>query len=147
LEEDVVDIVRLPEVELLDKGLMSVAFPISSATRTSHTAVVYLEFEPGGELAVHTDSAEELLLVLEGTAEGIVGDETARLETGDVAVVPALVRHGLRNVGEGKLRVLGFFASSTNVAVFEEPLPTGDQVVVVGAPMPVALPLGEPVPA
>jgi quercetin dioxygenase-like cupin family protein len=139
------DVVRLRDVELVDRGLMSVAFPISSATGTADTAVVYLEFEPGGELAVHTDSAEELLLLLEGTAEGIVGEETAQLETGDVAVVPALVRHGLRNVGEGKLRVIGFFASSTNVAVFEEPLPTGDQVVVVGAPMPLGAPMPEPV--
>lgn len=138
------DIVTLQDVELANRGLMSVAFPISSATGTADTAVVYLEFEPDGELAVHTDSAEELLLVLEGTAEGVVGDETARLEAGDIAVVPALVRHGLRNVGPGKLRVVGFFASSTNVAVFEEPLPTGDQVVVVGAPIPVALPLEEP---
>ena len=78
------DIVRLRDVELVDRGLLSVAFPISSATGTADTAVVYLEFEPGGELAAHTDSAEELLLVLEGTAEGIVGDETARLEAGDV---------------------------------------------------------------
>jgi quercetin dioxygenase-like cupin family protein len=139
------DIIRLQDLELVDRGTLNVAFPISSATGTADTAVVYLEFEPGGELAVHTDSAEELLLVLEGTAEGIVGEETAVLETGDVAVVPALVRHGLRNIGEGKLRVIGFFASSTNVAVFEEPLPTGDQVVVVGAPVPLAAPLPEPV--
>ena len=141
------DIVRLGDVELVDRGALSVAFPISSATGTADTAIVYLEFEPGGELAVHTDSAEELLLVLEGTAEGLVGDETALLETGDVAVVPALVRHGLRNVGAGTLRVIGFFASSTNVAVFEEPLPTGDQVVVVGAPMPLGARLPEPVAA
>jgi quercetin dioxygenase-like cupin family protein len=141
------DIVRLRDVELADKGSLSVAFPVSSATGTADTAVVYLEFAPGGELAVHTDSAEELLLVLEGTAEGLVGDETARLETGDLAVVPALVRHGLRNIGAGTLRVIGFFASSTNVAVFEEPLPTGDQVVVVGAPMPLGARLPEPVAA
>jgi quercetin dioxygenase-like cupin family protein len=143
-EKSTMEIVRLKDVELAESGLMSVAFPISSATGTADTAVVYLEFEPGGELAVHTDSAEELLLVLEGTAEGVVGDETARLETGDAAVVPALVRHGLRNIGDARLRVIGFFASSTNVAVFEEPLPTGDQVVVVGAPMPFGAPLPEP---
>ena len=61
-------------------------------------------------------------------------------------VVGALAPHGLRNVGDGLLRVVGFFSSSTNVAVFEEPLPTGDQVVVVGAPQPMAAPLSEAVP-
>ena len=140
-------LVNIYAAELMDRGSLRVGFPLSSATGTSSTAVVLLEFEPGGELAVHTDSAEELLLVIEGTAEGSVGDDVGRLETGDMAVVPALAPHGLRNVGDGILRVVGFFPSSTNVAVFEEPLPTGDQVVVVGAPQPMAAPLAEPIPA
>ena len=80
-----------------------------------------------------------------GSADATVGGEAGRLEAGDIAVVPALAPHGLRNVGDGTLRVVGFFSSSTNVAVFEEPLPTGDQVVVVGAPQPMAAPLAVPV--
>jgi quercetin dioxygenase-like cupin family protein len=140
-------LVNIYAAELVDRGSLRVGFPLSSSTGTASTAVVLLEFEPGGELAVHTDSAEELLLVIEGTAEGTVGDEVGRLEAGDIAVVPALAPHGLRNVGDRILRVVGFFSSSTNVAVFEEPLPTGDQVVVVGAPQPMATPLAEPIPA
>ena len=138
------NVVNIYEADLADRGAMRVGFPLSSTTGTASTAVVLLEFEPGGELAVHTDSAEELLLVIEGSADATVGDETGRLEAGDIAVVPALAPHGLRNVGDGTLRVVGFFSSSTNVAVFEEPLPTGDQVVVVGAPMPMAAPLAVP---
>ena len=141
------DVINLHQAELADNEGMRFGFPISSATGAASTAVVYLEFEPGAELAVHTDSAEELLLVLEGTAEGLIGDEVGRLEPGDIALVPALAPHGLRNVGESVLRVVGFFSSSTNVAVFDEPLPTGDQVVVVGAPLPLAAPLPETVAA
>jgi len=137
-------VVNIYEADLADRGAMRVGFPLSSDTETASTAVVLLEFEPGGELAVHTDSAEELLLVIEGSADATVGDETGRLEAGDIAVVPALAPHGLRNVGDGTLRVVGFFSSSTNVAVFEEPLPTGDQVVVVGGPQPMAAPLAVP---
>jgi hypothetical protein len=52
------------------------------------------------------------------------------------------VRHDLTNVGDGVLRVLGTFSSSTVVAAFEEALaPGGPQLFVIGAPMPVALPL------
>ena len=137
-------VVNIYEADLADKGGMSVGFPLSSGAGTASTAVVLLEFEPGADLPVHTDSAEELLLVIEGTADALIGEETGRLEPGDIAVVPALAPHGLTNVGDGILRVVGFFSSSTNVAVFEEPLPTGDQVVVVGAPMPMAAPLAVP---
>jgi quercetin dioxygenase-like cupin family protein len=141
-------VVNVYDAELDDRGGgMKVGFPLSSSTGTASTAVVLLEFEPGGELAVHTDSAEELLLVIEGTAEGTVGDEVGRVAAGDIVLVPALVPHGLRNIGDGLLRVVGFFSSSTNIAVFEKPLPTGDQVVVIGAPQPMAAPLAEPVPA
>ena len=55
--------------------------------------------------------------------------------------------HGLRNVGDDVLRVLGTFSSSTVVSTFERPF-DGDgpqQVYVIGAPVPVALPLEEPV--
>jgi quercetin dioxygenase-like cupin family protein len=121
-----------------------VAFPISSATGTAASAAVYFELDPGMHVGVHSDSAEECLVVLEGTAEGLVGDEVARLETGQVVVVPAMVRHDLTNVGDGVLRVLGTFAGSTVVATFEEPVaPGGPQVFVIGGPMPIVLPLGD----
>jgi len=136
-------VVNLDNAELADMDGLRFGFPLSSATATASTAVVYMEFEPGAELPSHTDSAEELLLVLEGAAEGTIGDETGRLQAGDIAVVPALAPHGLRNVGDGTLRVVGFFSSSTNIGVFERPLPTGDQVVVVGAPFVLAAPLPE----
>lgn len=119
-----------------------VAFPISSASGTAASACVYFELEPGTHVGVHADSSEELLIVLEGTAEGLVGDETARVEAGQVVVVPAMVRHDMTNVGDGPLRVLGTFAGSTVVATFEEPLaPEGPQVFVIGGPMPIVLPL------
>jgi quercetin dioxygenase-like cupin family protein len=97
------------------------AFPVSSATGTASTAVVYFELEPGAHLGAHTDSAEELLLVLEGTAEAVVEGEPAILEAGSLAVVPATAPHDIRNVGDELLRVVGFFSSSTVVAIFERP--------------------------
>ncbi len=136
--------IELMEVEsALDPSRrVRVAFPISSATGTAASASVYFELEPGAHVGVHTDSAEEFLIVLEGTGEGLVGDETARVEAGQIVVVPAMVRHDMTNVGEGPLRVLGTFAGSTVVATFEEPVaPDGPQVFVIGGPMPIVLPL------
>ena len=125
-------------------GGLSVTFPISSATGTADTAAVYLVFEPGGQLPEHTDSAEEWLLVLEGTIEATVDGETGILEAGQLAVVPAIAPHSARNVGDGTARVLGFFGASTNVAHFTEELAPGVKTLVVGAEPGIALPVSVP---
>ena len=125
---------------------MRVAFPHSSAVGTASTATVYFELEPGSHLGSHQDSAEELLLVIEGEGEATVGDETVPATEGAILTVPAMVLHDIRNVGSGPLRVLGFFSASTVVATFDEPAaPDGPQVFVIGAPVRIAVPLGEPV--
>ena len=125
-----------------------VAFPISSATGTASSATVYFEVDPGDHVGVHVDSAEEFLVILEGSAEALVGEELGRAAAGQVVVVPSMVRHDLTNVGAGVLRVLGTFSSATVVSTFEEPVaPGGPQVFVIGAPMPVLLPLEAGVPA
>jgi quercetin dioxygenase-like cupin family protein len=122
-----------------------VGYPLHSATGTASTATVLFELDPGVELPVHTDSAEELLVVLQGSAEARVGDQVGRLEAHQVALVPPMAPHGVRNVGDDVLRVLGTFSSSTVVSTFEEPFePGGPRVFVIGAPLRVALPLDEP---
>jgi quercetin dioxygenase-like cupin family protein len=139
----------LDDFELAPAGPgLRVSFPVSSATGTASTASVLFELDPGAELPVHTDSAEELLIVVQGTAEAHVGDDIGRLERHQVGVVPPMAPHGLRNVGDDVLRVFGTFSSSTVVSTFERPFePGGPEVFVIGAPMPVALPLVELVPA
>jgi quercetin dioxygenase-like cupin family protein len=123
-----------------------VGFPLHSAVGTASTATVLFELDPGVELPVHTDSAEELLIVLQGTGEARIGDEVGLLETHQLALVPAMAPHGIRNVGDDVLRVLGTFSSSTVVSTFDEPFePGGPRVFVIGAPMRVALQLDEPV--
>jgi quercetin dioxygenase-like cupin family protein len=126
---------------------LRVAFPLDSATGTASTATVLFELDPGAELAVHQDSAEELLIILQGTGEARVGNETGRVSKGQVALVPPMAPHGLRNDGEEVLRVLGTFSASTVVSTFEEPFEEGGpNIVVIGSPVPIGGRL-EPVPA
>lgn len=140
---------ELPKVGYEDdpKAQVNGTFPFSVATGNKSTAAVYFEVEPGNMLPTHTDSSEELLLVLEGEAEVTVGAEQARASGGDVALVPSMVPHSLRNVGYGMVRVIGFFGGNTSMATFEKPLvpleqppsepPFGERTLTI--PPPVAL--------
>jgi quercetin dioxygenase-like cupin family protein len=125
---------------------LSVAFPLHSATGAADSAIVWINLEPGGELPSHQDSAEELLLVIEGEVEATVDGETGTLGERQMALVPPMAPHGMRNVGDRPARVVGFFSASTVVSTFAEPMgPGGPQLFVTGAPAMIAVPLEEPV--
>jgi quercetin dioxygenase-like cupin family protein len=134
--------VQLAERDLIDTTSetdetrrMRFDFPISSLAGAASTAVVYFELEPGAHTGMHTDSAEETVLILSGRAEAIVGDERGELTAGGLGLVPALVPHDVRNIGDETVRVVGFFTSNTVVSVFEDPLmPVGKRIV--GTPVP-----------
>ena len=114
-----------------------VEFPVSAATGAAETAVVYFEIDPGHKLATHTDSAEEILYIAQGEGEAHVGDETARVSAGDLAVVPAMAPHGIRNVGDTRLKVVGFFREARVDSEFSAPLqPLGTASPRIGAESP-----------
>ena len=115
---------------------VKVDFPFSAATGAKNTAVVYFEIEPDHRLGTHTDSAEEIILLLGGEAEVSVGEERGRVSAGEMTLVPAMVPHSLRNVGEETVRVVGFFSSSTVMSTFDQP------IVPIGEPPSVA-PFGQ----
>lgn len=84
------------------------------------SAIVYFEIDPGKELVRHTDSAEELLFVVQGQLEVSVGDETAIVEGPAFALVPAMAPHGVRNIGTQTAKVGGFFAARHVVSHFDK---------------------------
>ncbi len=117
---------------------MRCTFPINKWAGSADSAVVYFEVEPGDRLAQHTDSAEEILYIVSGEAEAQVGDERGRLTAGDLAVIPAMVPHGLVNDGTETVKVVGFFSESEIISTFSEPMqPLGAAVLNQGAPAPV----------
>lgn len=110
-------------------------FPIFSQTGAKSSAVVYFEVEPGEHLGTHTDSAEEVVFILAGRGEAVLGKQRSALEPGNLALIPAMVPHDVINNGTETLRVLGFFSSSTVVSVFEDAFAPFDKCVV-GTPLP-----------
>src|SRR5918999_4442555 len=79
------------------------SFPITAASGAASTSLVYFEIEPGKKLSPHTHTAEEILMVLDGTAHAIVGETSRTLRQGGVAVIPAMVLHNVENAGSSVL--------------------------------------------
>lgn len=133
---------RLDELELHEGWIESdssirakFAFPMFWATGNASTAVLYAELDPGKGGPRHTDTPEELLLILEGEVEVTIGDEQTVLGAGGLVLIPSMVPHSFRNVGSSTARIVGFFSSSAVVATFEEPvMPMNSRVL--GTPTP-----------
>jgi quercetin dioxygenase-like cupin family protein len=136
--------VQTQQLELLparhrddEANVVRAAWPLHAGTGSQATAAVYFELERGTRLGRHTDSAEEVLVVLTGEVDVVVGDDRRRLSSGGLAVVPAEAPHDVIGVGFGTARVAGVFPSDTVVSVFDDEwLPFGTRVL--GTPDPVA---------
>jgi quercetin dioxygenase-like cupin family protein len=87
-----------------------------------------LEVPAGCRLPRHTDSAEETIVVVSGTAAVTVGDEEGEVPAGGVALVPECVPHEVRNAGGEPLRFVALYASADVVTTYEQPVqPDGDR--------------------
>jgi len=98
------------------------AAAISTASPTSSTQLIYFTVEPGESVGRHAHSAEETMLVLEGTVEQSIGEEHQQLSAGEVSFKPAGMIHDERNVGSETLRCVAFFTSATILHTWEVPL-------------------------
>lgn len=106
-------------------------FPLIGVHGSKELAAVYFELEPGDHLGRHTDSAEELLIVLEGDVLVEVNGEHSMVSSSSFALVPKMAPHNLVNAGATRARILGVFGGANNiVATFEkEWLPTNSNMI------------------
>jgi quercetin dioxygenase-like cupin family protein len=107
---------------------------VNSREGSASTQVFYIVCEPHKRIGRHVHSAEEVLLVLEGTAEVSVGDERARLSASAIALIPAGVPHDPINVGSDTLRCVGYLSSATALHTWEEPLMPMESTTFVTPP-------------
>lgn len=92
------------------------------AGQAASSALVHFTLEPGGRVPSHTDSAEEVVLVLAGVVEACVDDVWQEVGAGGLVLIPAMQPHTIRNVGSERATLLGFFAGADVVSTFAEPL-------------------------
>jgi quercetin dioxygenase-like cupin family protein len=90
----------------------------STGARASGSSVI--EVRAGCRLPRHTDSAEEIVVIVAGAAEVVVGDERREVPAGGVALVPEDVPHEVRNAGREPLRFVAIYASPDVVTRYED---------------------------
>lgn len=131
----------LTDLELVDVSIGAdpraqarFALPISAESE-SPNSVVYLEVDPGDRIPLHTHTAEEIFVVLQGTGIVTAGDRQWSASAGAIAVAPAFTKHGWENTGSETLRIVGFFGANVVVNEFEEPVaPLGVATFVTPIP-------------
>ena len=64
---------------------------------------------PPGRAPEHFHKYDEVIYILDGHGELVIGDETAPLEPGSCVHLPRTLVHCLANTGDGEMRVLGVF--------------------------------------
>jgi quercetin dioxygenase-like cupin family protein len=99
---------------------------------TVHAVVHENVIGPGLLVPWHRHVTEEVIVVLEGRGECRIGADSGTYQAGDVIIVPARVKHSLRNVGDVPLRQLCFFSHDPRTEFLEDD--TAQEVEVVNAP-------------
>ncbi len=79
---------------------------VGSEQGAVHTELAVGAFAPGGWLAPHIHSFEEVLYVLEGEILLDLGGRVYRLQAADYALIPTGTRHALGNSQRGQARFL-----------------------------------------
>ena len=91
--------------------------PSAGASSSGSSA---LEVQEGCRLPRHTDSAEETIVVIDGSAVVRVGDEQAEVGPGGIALIPRDVPHSVENAGPATLRFIAVYADTDVVTTYEQ---------------------------
>ncbi len=100
-------VIRAGQVERFDRGAGVVTLPYVGRWNAEGNRVTtgITVFAPGTAIPLHTHNVEESVLVLEGEAAAVVGQDSFELEAGDATWVPAGVPHRFANRGQGPMRI------------------------------------------
>ena len=100
-------VMRAGTMERFDRGAGVATLPYVGKWNAEGNLVTtgITEFEPGTAIPLHTHNVEESVLILEGQATAVIGEDSFDLEPGDATWAPAGVPHRFANRGQGPMRI------------------------------------------
>jgi quercetin dioxygenase-like cupin family protein len=87
------------------------------AIRAQHCSACVIRVAPGNKVrpAHSHPQGEEVIYILQGTGRVLVAGEVAAVRAGSVVLFPQGAVHMLHNTGDEEMKVVCFFAPSTNL--------------------------------
>lgn len=100
---------------------------------TTHTDIHENIINPGVMVPWHLHATEEVIVVLEGQGEYLTQGAVEPYREGDVLIIPARVKHALRNTGDRQIRQICVFPDDPKTERLEPEYP-GQTVEVFNEP-------------
>ena len=83
-------------------------------TQSNGLSCGYLQVDPGAELPLHFHKEQEIYIIIQGHAELLGGENTARSVTaGDTIYIPEHSWHGIKNVSQSVVEFIWIFPTNT----------------------------------
>lgn len=93
----------------------------TSALTSAHQLCIFEQWcDHGLGAPLHEHAVEEVLEVIEGTAEIWLDDETHHVTANQSVLIPRGAKHGFRNIGEGTLHVRATLAAAVFEASYDD---------------------------
>lgn len=70
------------------------------------SSLTLISFKAGKSRSIHCDEKDEAAQIIEGCADITIGEETFRLNAGEMIIMPAKIPHGLTAVKDTKMLLL-----------------------------------------
>lgn len=127
-----------------DPSLRFVAlFPIGEEKGAVLSSAAYYIIEPGRHSGLHSDNAEEIMFVTEGSGEVYIMGGSRKIEAAQFHVFPAGVPHDVYAHGGVALRLLSFFPTAEIISTYQETMyPMGTPVITSRRPGPRVIEFG-----
>ena len=119
-EEGASDTGKARIIDLSNPGHGEVENEVQGINHNAAVSIIVVDAPPGTGPRLHKHPYQEIFVIQNGTATFTAGDETIKVEGGQVVVVPAGVPHRFVNSGTGRLRQVDIHASDRFVTAWLE---------------------------
>ncbi len=77
---------------------------------TERSQLVLMSLKPGEDIGLETHDLDQVLVIVEGEGECVLGGHECDVASGHVVFVPAGVQHNITNTGEKSLKLFTVYA-------------------------------------